>query len=81
MYDAQTDYNSGFYLSKPMHGRKQTIVLVINNGKKLNRSYCSVRPNTGRSSKTHSLTEITDKFNKIPLSDAETEWNKQYEGK
>lgn len=80
MYDAQLDTDSGFYLSKPIHDRKQTVILVVNSGKRLNRNYCFVRPNTGRSSKTYSLTEITEKFNKIPLSEAESEWKKQYEG-
>ncbi|KAI6190238.1 hypothetical protein M3Y97_00095300 [Aphelenchoides bicaudatus] len=79
MYDAQTDYNSGFYLSKPMHDRKQTIVLILNNGKRLARNYYAVRPNTGRSNKAFALSEVTEKFNKIPLSEAEPEWNKQYE--
>lgn len=80
MYDAQSDDSCGFYLSNPLPERKQTIVLVINTGKNSSRNFCLVRPNTGRSPKTMTITEIVEKFKKITIEEAEASWNEQYGG-
>jgi len=79
LFDTQTDPNTGFYLSHPVTDRKQTIILVTNTGKTIIKNLCIVRPNTGRSNKFQSPTDITSKFTKISLEEAEMEWNKQYE--
>lgn len=80
MFKAQTDSNSGFYLSKSVPERNQTIVLVINTGRASSRNLCLVRPNTGRSFKTMSSEEVHERFTRLSYDQAESEWKKQYEG-
>lgn len=80
MYDAQTDQSCGFFLARALPDRKQTIVMVINVGRSSARTYCTVRPNTGRSNKLMTYMEINEKFTRITVEDAEKEWKHQYEG-
>lgn len=71
--------NDGFYVSTVGLNGKLAAALIYGIGKKRldsgARLYCITRPNTGRSPKLETFTEIKKRFRKIPVDEAESIWN------
>lgn len=75
--------NDGFYVSTIGFKKKISVALIYGIGKAYNgenhRFYAITRPNTGRSPKFETLTEILQRFRRISIEEAKQFWDEQYE--